>query len=308
MFFTQEDFRKIEEYLKHNSKKDTDFPEIKNGDNLLDKDVLAVVHNGVNHKIPIKVFAEVIDRYRDDYLKDNIHSLQNQINCLVRGGSTVGTTFGDSDDISVSQRALTIAFNKIWSKIAELTGEQVTGISMTVTPTYYVGEDGCQVHITVHTADTNGIFDKIKLYVNSNLILDAVALDYYETDITITESAVIRCEAEVLGMPYVEQRAIIHYPSFWIGAGSSYASIMDIEHNVSTLNGISGSIDINVPDNSHIYVVIRDVLRSGFRRLDMNGFEIPFNETTVDIEGATYHVLTSVSTYSAGTYNIDING
>ena len=75
MFFTQEDFRKIEEYLKHNSKKDTDFPEIKNGDNLLDKDVLAVVHNGINHKIPIKVFAEVIDRYRDDYLKDNIHSL-----------------------------------------------------------------------------------------------------------------------------------------------------------------------------------------------------------------------------------------
>ena len=307
MFFTQEDFKKIEEYLKQNSKKDTDFPLIKNGDTLLDNDVLAVVHKGINYKIPIPALAQAIDRYRDDYLKDNIASLQNQINCLVRGGSTVGTTFGDSDDISISQRALTVALNKIWNKISELTGEQTTGISMTVTPSYYVGEDGCQVHITVHTSDTNGIFDKLKLYVNNQLLVDRTAVDYYEQDIEITESAVIRCEAEVLGMPYIEQRAIIHYPSFWIGAGSSYASIMDIEHNVSTLNSISGSINISIPDNTHIYVVVIDSLRAGFRRLDMNGIEIPFTETSVNIEGNTYQVLTSVSTYSAGIYNIDIN-
>lgn len=307
MFFTQEDFKKIEEYLKKNSKRDTDLPRFKSGDTLLDKDVLAVVHNGINYKVPIKVLAEAIDKYRDDYLKENIASLQNQINCLVKGGSTVGTTFGDSDDISVSQRALTIAFNKVWNKISELTGEQTTGISMTVNPPYYVGEDGCTVHITVHTSDTNGLFDKLKLYVNDQLLVDRTAVDYYEQDIEITESAVIRCEAEVLGLPYIEQRAIIHYPSFWIGAGPSYTSIMDIQHNVSTLNGISGSVNISISEDSHIYVVVVDSLRSGFRRLDMNGIEIPFNETSVVIDGRTYQVLTSVSTFSAGVYNIDIN-
>ena len=57
MFFTQEDFKKIEEYLKQNSKKDTDFPLIKNGDTLLDNDVLAVVHKGINYKIPIPALA-----------------------------------------------------------------------------------------------------------------------------------------------------------------------------------------------------------------------------------------------------------
>ena len=51
---------------------------------------------------------------------------------------------------------------------------------MTVTPSYYVGEDGCQVHITVHTSDTNGIFDKLKLYVNNQLLVDRTAVDYYE--------------------------------------------------------------------------------------------------------------------------------
>ena len=83
---------------------------------------------------------------------------------------------------------------------------------------------------------------------------------------------------------------------------------MDIEHNVSTLNSISGSINLVVPEDSHIYVVVIESLRSGFRRMDMNGIEIPFSETTVNIEGNTYHVLTSINTYSAGTYNIDING
>ena len=40
----------------------------------------------------------------------------------------------------------------------------------------------------------------------------------------------------------------------------------------------------------------------------MNGFEIPTTKTEVNINGTDYDVYTSVNTYLAGTYNIDING
>ncbi len=54
MFFTKEDFRKIEEYLKLNSRKDTDFPEL---NITLNKDViLAGVYNNRNIRFFYNIF------------------------------------------------------------------------------------------------------------------------------------------------------------------------------------------------------------------------------------------------------------
>ena len=52
MFFTQEDFRKIEEYLKQNSKKDTDFESLDAKD-ITPEDSLAIVHNQQNKQVNI---------------------------------------------------------------------------------------------------------------------------------------------------------------------------------------------------------------------------------------------------------------
>ncbi len=52
MYFTQEDFQKIEKYFKERSYKDTDFKYL-DPDKILDTDMVAIVHMGTNKRITI---------------------------------------------------------------------------------------------------------------------------------------------------------------------------------------------------------------------------------------------------------------
>lgn len=51
MFFTQEDYRKIEEYLRQNSKKDTDFPTAKT---ITDDDYVPIIQDAINKKMSVE--------------------------------------------------------------------------------------------------------------------------------------------------------------------------------------------------------------------------------------------------------------
>lgn len=72
MFFTQEDYRKIVQYLRLNSYKDTDFPSI--GEmNLQDEDIITIVHNGVNYKVPLRKLIAAIGSSEDTV--KTVHSI-----------------------------------------------------------------------------------------------------------------------------------------------------------------------------------------------------------------------------------------
>ena len=101
---------------------------------------------------------------------------------------------------------------------------------------------------------------------------------------------------------------ITHYSSFWLGAGNTYADIMNVDHVIPITNGMRGAYDINISQGQHIIVVVGETLADKFIRADINGIEIEFNKSTVTIGDTNYKVFTSVNTYQAGTINIDING
>lgn len=72
MFFTQEDYRKIEQYLKASGKKDTDLPPI--GEmNLQEDDLITIVHNGINYKVFLRKLIAAIGP-SDDSVK-TVHSI-----------------------------------------------------------------------------------------------------------------------------------------------------------------------------------------------------------------------------------------
>ena len=308
MFFTQEDYRKIEEYLKQNSKKDTDFLELPEDGILAEEDVVAVVHKGTNYRIPIATLADVLERYRTDILKEKIKDLQNQIDSLEISGLALSNSFGDDEHIGISQKALTGAFNRIWAKLEEVTGEALQGFSLVVSPEYYIGEEGAQVHITATSALTNGPFEDIKFFINGELVVERKDVDFFEFDTTITETSVVQCTAKIMGVEYNEQRIITHYNSFWMGAGRAYTDIMNFEHIIPVTSGMRAAHDVTFQQGDRLFVIVGDSLREGFLRADMNGIEIKFNESSISIDGTIYKVFTSDNTFNAGTYNIDING
>lgn len=234
--------------------------------------------------------------------------LQNQIDSLTISGMAVSNEFGEDAHVGVSQKALTAAFNRIWSKFEEITGEVLRGISMTVTPSYFISEEGCDVHITATTVEANGVFEHIAFFVDGEMIAEAEDVESFETDAVLTETAEVKCVAKIMGIEYERVKVVTHYNSFWLGAGASHQDIMDVNHLIPIKNGMRGAYDLNILDGQHIIIVLGESLREGFFRADINGVEIPFAESTVTVNGNRYRVFVSENTYQAGTYNIDVNG
>ena len=240
--------------------------------------------------------------------KEKTDDLQNQIDSLEVSGLALSNVFGDDTHIGVSQKALTTAFNKVWDKLEDITGESLKGIDLLVSPSYYIGEDGCTLSIVANTVEAAGIFEKIQVFVDDSLVAEAEEVSTLTATTEISDTVVVKCVARILGIEYTKQKEITHYGSFWMGAGSTYSDIMDVEHVIPITKHMRGAYNLTVANGEHIIIVVGESLREGFIRADINGVEIPFNESTVTVDDKVYKVFISDNTYAAGTYNIDING
>lgn len=252
--------------------------------------------------------AQDAERQIVNLIREKEKALYDAMVGLKTGGTLLQQVFGNSPIYGISQKAITDAINKLWQKIEDITGESLQGISLTVTPGYYIGEEGADIHISANTVETNGIFEHIAFYINGTLIAQADNVESFEADTEITETSVVKCVAKILGVEYERQEVVTHYNSFWLGAGTSYSDVMTVSNLRPITNGMRGAYDIEAAEDDHIIIVVGESLAQGFIRADLNGFEIPFTESTVTIDGKNYKVFTSEDTYIAGTYNIDING
>ena len=222
--------------------------------------------------------------------------------------SFIKNYFGDCSDVTVSQKLLTDTVNSIYEQIREIKGEPSVGFYLTVTPSYYVGENGQDIHI--EAVSTSSIFEKVALYANDELIAGTEAQNVYrkECDTHVEDTTVIKCVATLLGVEYTIKKVISRYTSFWLGAGTSYENIMDVEHLVSVGSSLRGSYEVTCKEGEHLIIILGDSLKRDFIRADLNGFEIPFTTTKVTVDDSNYWVLLSDNIYREGTYTINING
>ena len=270
----------------------------------------AVKTNHIANKAvtPEKLSDSVLTEFVMPSVNAKIANLQNQIDSLEISGLALSNEFGNDPHIGISQKKITEAINDIWAKIEDITGEQLIGFDIVATPNYFIGEDGATVHIVANTIGMTDIFEHIALYANGTLLVEQDNVNYLEYDMEIDETTVFSCQAKVLGMGYTRQAVVTHYNSFWLGAGDTYADVMNVGNIIPIENGMRGSYNVTCGQGKHIIIIVADDLRAGFYRADMNGFEIPFTETTVTVDDKLYKVLTSTNVYQADTYNIDING
>mgnify|MGYP006988898896 CR=1 FL=1 len=232
--------------------------------------------------------------------------------------SNIVDEMGDSSEVGISQRCVTDAINHLWAKISEITGEALRGISMTVTPQYYIGEEGCNVHITASADSTCGIFETIKFQKHDDYDSGWVDIipegeefatmhnrDYVSFDFFIERDTTFKCTTKILGQMYEQQKTVANRSSFWLGVGTSYQGLM-IDDNLISFG--HNAYDRTAVAGDHIIVIVGKELAESFVRADINGVEIPFTQQEVTIGDNDFVVFTSENTYIAGTYNIDING
>ena len=288
-----------------------------------------------NYENLLEHFAKLKEFIRDEYLnlyqslfcninKDLVIPLEEKINHLQllvdtflksSGGTALTDQFGLDDYLGVSQKTLTIALNDIWEKIKSITGEMSSGISMSVSPSYFIGDSGCTINVSATSCQYGQTFDHIAFYSNNVLLQEASNVKDLTFSAHIDETSEIKCVAKILGVEYVASKTITQYNNFFIFAGNfdSFEQVLEyasnhLEFSVPVTEELRENRDITCQDNDKIIILMGKSLEDKFIRADLNGLEIPFEREVISLEGEEYIVLTSTNTYNAGTYNIDING
>lgn len=287
-------------------------------DNILDDSVTTEkIHDGAVTTPKIADKAITTEKIADEAITpDKLQeSLLNEIRSAGAHGYALATQFGDSDLIGISQKTLTDAFNKIWKKLEDITGESMRGIAMVINPSYFISESSVVVNITANAVEASGLFEHIAFYKivdgTETLIAESTegeTIPTFVCETTIDKTTDIKCVAKILGVEYVETQTITHYNSFWLGAGKVYTDVMTMEHLIPITRGMRGMYDVDCAEADSIFVILSDVLASRFLRADINGVEIPMNSSAVTVDGKQYVVFKSDNAYHAGTYNVDING
>jgi hypothetical protein len=256
-----------------------------------------------------KLGDDVVPTIVNPLIRLAVEDLQNQIDSLDEHGVALSNKFGLDSHIGISQQRLTDAINNIYHLLEEALDRALLGFTWNVTPTTIFGEWPTTVHITALPTNPEEVFEYLKLTVGGEVVDEIKEpVSSYSFDVDLQQTANIRLDAQVLGTAYYRATDVQHYDSFWLGAGSAYADIMDAAHAINISQGARFAKDITAEDNDHIIIVMGDTWVPGFIRADMGGVEIPFTSSDVTIDGHTYKVLVSENTYSEGTYNIDING
>lgn len=248
-------------------------------------------------------------------IKNEVENMKEQIDSMEITGIAVSNEFGSEEHdkhIAASKFVVTEAFNRLWQKIEDITGEIIQGINMVATPTYFISDDGCDITISANTVEANGIFERIQFFVDGELIFESLNAHYvgpfhYHLDSKDTYDYVVMCKAKIMGIEYTRPQIVTRYNEFYIGAGNTYTDIMDSAH-AKQLNGtMRHNYDVTFEEGDKLIIVMGASLRPGFIRADLNGAEIALAEETVTIDDKLYVVFTSEA-WSAGDHNIDING
>lgn len=152
MFFTQEDYRKIEEYLRLNSYKDTDLPPLEREEIDVDNDIMTIVHNGKNYKISLQ---KLIAAYEWEK-QDSIDSIEVIEGCGSRWSNDVppvteyfySVTFDQLHEIISSNKFVFLDFEDQQNNSPNILiqvrnfGNTIIGLDMSP---LWVGEDGTKL-------------------------------------------------------------------------------------------------------------------------------------------------------------------
>ena len=271
----------------------------------------AVATRNIQNKavIAAKIGNDVVPTLVIPVVRMAAKNLQNQIDSLEKHGVALSDRFGLNPHIGISQSRLTDAWNNVYHLLEEALGRTLLGFTWQVTPTYIYGEWPTAVHITALPNNPEEVFEHIKLTVGGEVVDEVENMvPSYSFDIDLQQTTSIRLDAQLLGTAYYRAVDVHHYDSFWMGAGTAYADLMDESHAINFSQGSRFAKDVVAADGDHIFIIMGDTWVPGFIRADMDGVEIPFTSSDVTIDGHTYKVLVSDNTYSAGTYNVDING
>lgn len=237
-------------------------------------------------------------------LAKRIDDLDNQMQSFLAtasGGKAFSNMYGNSEVMGITQKALTETMNGLYELIFDALGLEIGDVQITISPDTFFRNEAAVVNITA-TADY-GLFDFVKVYFDEVKVLEETSIKTFSKDLTIGKTTTIKVEAQVLGKLYTYEKTVTMASDFFIGAGDAYQEIYDPQYSRPYDGDPTGQYIINVIEGQRIVIILPTSDVSKIKQIEMNDFNIPMDTTTFGI----YTAYTSLNTYKAGTYTIDIN-
>ena len=217
------------------------------------------------------------------------------------GGKAFSNIYGNSEVMGVTQKALTETLDGLYKLIFDALGIEVGDVQISITPDGFFSNEAAVVNIAA-TADY-GLFDFVKVYFDRVKVLEEISIKTFSKDLTIGKTTTIKVEAQVLGKLYTYEKVVTMASDFFIGAGATYEDVYNPQYTRPYDGNPTGQYTIEVEEGQRIIIILPTADISKIEQIEMNDFNIPMDTTTFGI----YTVYTSLNTYQAGTYTIDIN-
>ena len=246
-------------------------------------------------------YSNIITAYNN-----KIKALDNVISSFLTtngGGEAFSTQFGNSQVMGITQKTLTNAFKNIYKILENITGENMITVTTTISPDAFNKKEGGQCNINVVTSFA--LIDSVKVYLNnsSTPIIEEYSIESFSRTIELTDTTDVKVIVTVLGKSYETNKHIIGMTEFFVGAGENYSDVMIPKWNRLYDGNPQGQYNISVAEGQRIIIVLPTEDANKIEQIEMNDFNIPMD---ISIYG-TYTVYTSLNTYQAGNYIIDIN-
>ena len=217
------------------------------------------------------------------------------------GGEAFSNMYGNSEVMGVTQKALTETMNGLYELIFDALGIEIGDIQINITPDSLFSNEAAIVNIAA-TADY-GLFDFVKVYFDGVKVLEETSINTFSKDLSISKTTTIKVEAQVLGKLYTYEKTVTIVSGFFIGAGVTYEDVYNLQYTRPYDGNPTGQYTIEVAEGQKIIIILPTDDVSKIEQIEMNDFNIPMDTTTFGI----YTAYTSLNTYQAGTYTIDIN-
>ncbi len=246
-------------------------------------------------------YSNIITAYNN-----KIKALDNVINSFIStasGGKAFSTQFGNSQVMGITQKTLTNAFKNVYKILENITEENMITVTTTISPDEFSKKEGVNCNINVVTSFV--LIDSVKVYLNnsSTPIIEEYSIESFSRTIKLTDTTDVKVIATVLGKPYETNKHIIGMTEFFVGAGKNYSDVMTSKWNRPYDGNPQGQYNITVTEGQRIIIVLPTKDANKIEQIEMNDFNIPMDTYIY----GTYTIYTSLNTYKAGNYIIDIN-
>lgn len=278
MFFAENDYKNIQNWLKLNSIKDS---EMSLAQDIRDNDKLVIVQDGENKAVTAAVWAAMFSAFIDGYAREDFFNVtrykynktenieESKMNLeqavsecpeeIRRGGQHI--TFLNKDGEWEIWRFLGDSIDK-WEDVNTywqcVDGREGLGINVNIDlETIQVGDTDA-ANIEISTKD-GGKASYINVYKNGELVLVERNKASVQKSLTVDTDTLIKVEVIQYGISYTKEHQIkVVYPCF-IGAQEAMLNIYAVLDQLTMIPGgeLSGKFQVATNNiNNRIYVVI----------------------------------------------------